>query len=75
MGFVPDVADRVGIIGRSTQTALHMDSITKMEDDLQAVRSQLYKASPAASCFSETELEKDDKRFFILDYQTFRFSS
>ena len=65
----------MGIIGRSTQTALHMDSITILEDDLQAVRSELSKARPAASCISEAKLEKDDKRVFIPDCQTFRLSS
>ena len=52
-----------------------MDSITILEDDLQAVRSELYKARPAAYCIIEAKLEKDDKRVFIPDSQTSRLSS
>ena len=49
------------MVSRSTQTTLQMDSITMLEDDLQAVRSELRKARSASSCVSEAELEKDDK--------------
>ena len=55
------LANMLGEALTSTQTALHMDSITTLEDGLQAVRSQLYKASPAVSCISEAEMEKDDE--------------
>lgn len=50
------------MVTRSTQTTLDMATITMLENDLQAVRSELHKARSATSCTSEAELEKDDKR-------------